>query len=163
LPRLERLLDTVITKSPAMLPALHDMLDELGCRGRPGIAAMRRLLAERPRGTRVPASGLERRFERLLADAGEPPLERQVDVGGASWLGRVDYADRSLLLLVEIDSVLHHTSVSDQRRDAERDAALLSAGYRKVLRITEEDIWHRPWLAVGAVRNARRTLRRLAA
>ncbi|HEX2701508.1 MAG TPA: hypothetical protein VHM89_15010, partial [Acidimicrobiales bacterium] len=44
----------------------------------------------------APASGLEARFARLLAEAGGAPLEAQVDVGGHEWVGRVDFLDRSL-------------------------------------------------------------------
>jgi very-short-patch-repair endonuclease len=161
--RLERLVDGVVTKSPAMLPALHDTFGELAQRGRKGIASMRRILAARPPGTVVPASGLERRFEDILRHAGEAPLRRQVDVGGDTWLGRVDYVDDVHLFVVEIDSALHHTSVSDRRRDEARDAALLAAGYREVLRITDTDIWRRPWAVVEAVREARRRHRRAAA
>ena len=161
--RLERIVDNVITKSPAMLPALHATFDELAKRGRPGIAAMRRVLADRPPGSPVPASGLERRFEEILRNAGDRPLRRQVDVGGHSWLGRVDYVDDSLGLLVEIDSALHHTSISDRRRDEDRDAAMLAAGYREVLRITDDMVWRRPWDVVDEVRAARARLRHEAA
>lgn len=154
--RLERLVDNVITKSPAMLLALHSTFDELAKRGRTGIAAMRRILDERPPGTVVPASGLERRFEEILKNAGEPPLRRQVDLGGTSWLGRVDYFDDDLSLPFEVDSVAHHTSLSDRRRDAERDAAMLAAGHREVVRIPEEHVWHEPWRVAEEVRAARR-------
>jgi very-short-patch-repair endonuclease len=161
--RLERIVDNVITKSPAMLPALHSTFQELAKRGRKGIASMRRILDERPAGTTVPASGLERRFEEILKNAGLHPLRRQVDVGGHSWLGRVDYVDDAHRFVVEIDSELHHTSLSDKRRDDDRDRALLDAGYREVLRITDTTIWQRPWEVVEAVRDTRRRLRDLAA
>jgi very-short-patch-repair endonuclease len=156
--RLARLVDNVVTKSPAMLPALHTTFGELAQRGRKGIAAMRRILQARPVGAAVPASGLEARFERILANAGERPLRRQVDVGGQSWLGRVDYLDDLLPMIIEIDSELHHTSPLDTHRDAERDAAMLAAGFRKIVRVYEEEIWYRPWAALEKVRAARREL-----
>jgi very-short-patch-repair endonuclease len=108
-------------------------------------------------------TGLERRFETILRNAGERPMERQVDLGGHSWVGRVDYLDRSLLLVAEIDSVTFHSSRPDVLRDAERDTTLLAAGWRKVLRIPEEWIWYEPWRVVEAVREARRALRTAAA
>ena len=156
--RLRALVHTVVTKSPAMLPALHRMLHELARRGRTGITAMRQVLDDLPVGSAVPASGLEARFEEICRNAGIHGLERQVDVGGHSWLGRVDYLQRRLGLIVEVDSVLHHTSPGDVARDQERDEAMLAAGYRKVLRITEEDIWRRPWLVVEHMRGAIREL-----
>jgi very-short-patch-repair endonuclease len=156
--RVERLLDSVITRSPGILVRLHELLPELAERGRNGIVLMRELLAERPPGTRVVASGLEARFERILRDAGERPLERQVDVGGHKWIGRVDFADRALGALFEVDSVTHHASVLDAANDAARDAALLAAGWRAVQRIPEEWIWHEPWRALAAVRRTRTLL-----
>ena len=154
--RLERLVDTVVSRTPSMLSQLHGMLDELGARGRNGIAAMRTLLGERPAGYVAPASGLEARFARILAEAGEPPLERQVDVGGHEWIGRVDFVDRDHGFVVEIDSTLHHSSKLDLERDRQRDRALLSAGWRAVVRVGEEEVWHSPWRAVEAIRRARR-------
>ncbi len=106
---------------------------------------------------------MEARFERVLRDAGQRPLERQVDLGGHGWLGRVDYLDRALLLLVEVDSELHHTSPEDCARDQARDHALLEAGFRKVVRIGEESIWLRPWEAVHQIVTARAELGRRAA
>jgi very-short-patch-repair endonuclease len=73
-------------------------------------------------------------------------------------VGTVDYVDDDLGLLVEVDSELHHTSLLDQQRDAERDAAMLAAGFRKVVRVFEEDIWQRPWVALEAIRLVRREL-----
>ena len=154
--RLARLVDTVAARSPSVLPTLRCLLDELGKPGRPGIAAMRALLAERGEGYVAVESGLEARFERILAAAGEAPLERQVDVGGHDWVGRVDFLDRRLRLVVEIDSALHHTSPLDRERDRQRDDALLRAGWLQVVRITDDEIWRDPAVAVGRVRDARR-------
>jgi len=80
-------------------------------------------------------------------------------VGGASWLGRVDYLDDTLRIPFEIDSVAHHTSLGDRRRDAERDASMLAAGFREIVRIPEEEIWYEPWRVVEAVRAARQEAR----
>jgi very-short-patch-repair endonuclease len=139
-----RVVDTVVTRSPAMLGALHRTLGELAAPGRNGITTMRTLLAERPIGITVPASGNEARFEHLCEKAGLRGFERQVDVGGHSWLGRCDYRRADVKLIVEVDSRLHHTSVTDKANDAARDAARLAAGWRKVLRIWDDDLWHRP-------------------
>lgn len=158
--RLERVLDTVVTRSPGLLPQLHQLLPELAEHGRNGIVVMRELLDERPAGARVVASGLEARFERILKEAGERPLERQVDVGGHEWIGRVDFYDRDCGALFEVDSQTFHTSQLDRERDQERDAALLEAGFRAVVRIAEEWIWYEPQRAVAAVSGARRRLRR---
>jgi hypothetical protein len=154
--RLERVVDTVVAKSPATLLALRTVLAELGASGRPGVAAMRALLSERPDGYVATASGLEARFARILADAGEPPLSRQVDLGGHDWIGRVDFVDRARRIVVEVDSDVHHTSPLDRVHDRRRDDALLAAGWHQVIRVTEDAIWRRPDVAVSLVRDARR-------
>lgn len=154
--RVERAVDTVVSRTPAVLPAMHELLAELGERGRNGIATMRAILDARPAGYVAPASGLEARFIRILPQAGEPSLERQVDVGGHEWVGRVDFVDRGARLLVEIDSASYHSSKLDRERDERRDSALLAAGWAAVVRISEEQVWRRPSEAVAAVRRARR-------
>jgi very-short-patch-repair endonuclease len=153
--RLDRLIEMTIAKSPGMLPALRTMLDELACRGRPGIAVMRKLLAKRPGDYVACQSGLELRFDRILEEAGAEPLTRQVDVGGHDWLARVDFRDLLLRILFEVDSILHHTTPGDRARDQARDRALKAAGWADVVRVPEEEIWYQPWLAVERVRAAR--------
>jgi len=152
--RLERMVDNVCTRAPGMLAALHRMFAELARSGRPGIAAMRELLDERPVELYVPpASGLEARVIRLLEDEGIC-TERQVDLGAADhWIGRVDLRVIGTPLVLEIDSVVHHWSKTDRERDAERDAQLAAAGLR-VERLTEDDVFHRPWMVGPRVRRA---------
>ena len=152
--RLGRIIDTVHGKSPSILHALHAMLPELAERGRNGIALMRSLLDERPPGT-IPRTGLERRFESILRNAGLDLPRMQVDLGGHSWIGRVDYYDDDAKVIYEVDSAAHHTSFTDRRNDELRDEAALAAGFREVVRITEESIWYDPQVVVDAVRDAR--------
>jgi very-short-patch-repair endonuclease len=156
--RMRQLVNTVVTRSPAMLPALHRTLEELACRGRPGITVMREILGDNPIGSSVPASGLEARVLQIARNAGIHDLECQVDVGGHSWLGRVDFAILRLRLLIEVDSVIHHSSPLDVARDEARDEGMLAAGWRKVLRIHEEDVWRRPWLVAQQLRDTIRDL-----
>ena len=156
--RIARLVNMAANRSPGTLAALHRTLKELARRGRPGITVMREVLAERPVGSVLPASGLEMRFEHILREACLPPLRRQVDLGGHEWNGRIDYVDLSIGLLVEVDSLLHHTSPMDVAADAARDEQLLASGFVKVRRIPEEWVWYQPWLVVQAVRDARSEL-----
>ena len=162
--RIERIVDTVVTKSPSALTALHAMASDLRACGRSGTAAMGAVLAVRPPGYVPAASGLEARFARILVEAGEAPLDRQVDVGGHEWVGRVDFLDRGLRVVVEVDSHLHHSSLLDRAHDLRRDEQLRAAGWTEVVRVTEEEIWRQPRLAVARVRAARHRARsRLAA
>jgi very-short-patch-repair endonuclease len=158
--RVERALNTVCTKSPAVLVRLHELLPELAEHGRNGIVFMRDWLTRNPPGSRPVASGLEGRLQRILAEAGETPLRRQVDVGGHEWIGRVDFADLEVGALFEVDSLLHHTSELDVALDADRDERMLAAGWAAVERIPEEWIWYEPDRAVDVVRSTRRRLRR---
>ena len=159
--RLDRLLDTVVARSPSVLVALRAVHEELAEHGRRGSAALGAALATRPDGYVATASGLEARFARILGEAGEPPLDRQVDVGGHEWVGRVDFVDRAGRILVEVDSDLHHSSALDRAHDRRRDEALLAAGWAEVVRVTEDEVWRRPEAAVARIRAARRRSRPL--
>ncbi|MGH9166310.1 MAG: endonuclease domain-containing protein [Acidimicrobiia bacterium] len=133
---------------------LHALLDQLAEHGRNGITVMREILAERPPGYVPPASGLERRFARILEEAGEEPMRRQVDVGGEAWVGRVDFADPSLPLLVEINSERYHSALLDRQADQARYEALRAAGFT-VLVFWDTEVWHEPHRVVLEVRRAR--------
>jgi very-short-patch-repair endonuclease len=151
-PRVERAVDNALARSPLLLVRLHRMLRELTARGRPGIGLMRALLAVRPEGYVPPASGLEARALELLHDAGIR-TERQVDIGDAEWIGRVDFRVVGTHVVVEVDSAVHHTSLADRRRDAARDAACAKAGL-VVVRVTDEEVFQRPWVLESRVRRA---------
>jgi very-short-patch-repair endonuclease len=77
------------------------------------------------------------------------------------WIGRVDFADRRLKVIVEIQSERFHSSLSDRRRDAERLARMRAAGWL-VVEVAEAEIFHRADAVIAKVRAAR-SLARLAA
>ncbi len=151
--RLERALDNALARRLTTIAALERITADLAKHGRPGSTLMRTLLAERGAGYVAPDSGLEGRFLWLLRSNGLPEPERQVDVGGDRWVGRVDFAYRDRRLLIEIDSDIHHTTKLDREADCRRDTELTAAGFR-VVRITDGQVWFRPREAVGAVRRA---------
>lgn len=161
--RVARLTDAAWSLRLVSGTTLHAMLEDLAQRGRPGIRVMRAVLADRGPGYIPPASGLESRFAQILRNAGEPPMQRQVDVGSDhDWIGRVDFRDEGRPLVVEIQSERFHTSLSDHQRDRIRIAAMEAAGLT-VIEVTEEDVWHRPEMVVAQVRDARRRLDHRAA
>lgn len=159
--RIGAIIDSIDGKSPSLLVALHALLPEMAKRGRNGTVAMREALSIRPP-DRVKLTGLERRFEHILRSAGVAVPRRQVDLGGHSWIGRVDYYDDPIKVIYEIDSIAHHTSLTDRLHDARRDAAAIEAGFAEVVRIPEEHVWYDPPLVLSAVRRAR-SCHRLAA
>jgi very-short-patch-repair endonuclease len=142
-------------------PSLRLVLDDLAGSGRNGVTVMRELLDARGDDYVPPASGLEGRFEVILRRAGESPMRRQVDTGGELWIGRVDFRDLQLPLLVEIQSEAHHSALVDREHDARRLAALRAEGF-EVIEVTDRQVWHRPDDVVAAVRAARQRLRAAA-
>ena len=151
--RTERALDNALTRRLVALDVMRAVTIELLEHGRTGSALMRRLLMARGAGYIPPASGLEARFLAVLARAGIEAPECQVDVGGESWVGRVDHLFRCWHIVAEIDSELHHSSKLDRESDARRDDALRAAGF-DVLRFTDEQVWERPDEVVTEVRAA---------
>jgi very-short-patch-repair endonuclease len=159
--RIGPIIDSVAGKSPSLLVAMHQMLPELAKQGRNGIVAVREALAERPPDV-VKLTGLERKFEHILRRAGLAVPRRQIDLGGHSWFGRVDYYDDPIKVIYEVDSEAHHTTETDTRNDALRDAAAIEAGFNEVVRIPEEHVWYEPHLVVSTVMQARARWRRAA-
>jgi len=151
--RLERALDNALGRRLTSPRALHEVTNYLAEHGRRGSTLMRTLLAERSATYIAPESGLEARFLSLLRSSGLPEPSQQLDVGGAQWIGRVDFAYADARILIEIDSAVHHSSKLDLEADRRRDAALIEAGFH-VVRITDDQVWFRPNEAVGAVRFA---------
>jgi len=149
----ERALDNALGRRLTTIDALRDITRDLAEHGRSGSTLMRKLLAERSTDYIAPESGLEARFLALLRSSGLPEPRRQVNVGGAQWVGRVDFAYPDHRLLIEIDSDIHHTAKLDREADGRRDTKLAAAGFR-VIRISEGQVWFRPREAVGAVRRA---------
>jgi very-short-patch-repair endonuclease len=153
--RAGRLLDDLWRRRLLSGRSLRRTLDELApAPGSRAASLLRSLLDERHDGYVPPDSGLERRFAQILARGHIPAMRRQVHVGGDRWIGRVDFRDSRLPLVVEIQSDLYHAALTDRRRDAARAQALRAAGF-EVIEITEDQLWHRPEEVVAAVREAR--------
>ena len=150
--RLERLVDAMWSRRIVSYAALHKMLGDLAKRGRPGIRAMREVLADRPADYVAPESGLESRFRDLAHLAGFRDLRRQVDVSGDDgWIGRVDFCQVDRRLIFEIGDGLFHGSMSDRRRDRDRRLALEREGWL-VVEIDGFDIFHRSKLLMARLR-----------
>jgi very-short-patch-repair endonuclease len=135
--------------------SLRRFVDDASVHGRPGLQVLRALLDERG-GDYVPAaSNLESRFAAVIARAGLPEMRRQVDSGGDVWVGRVDFRDPRLPLIVEVQSERYHTALTDKQADGARSAAFREAGF-EVVEVTEDQVWHRPDEVVRLIEDARR-------
>ncbi len=105
--------------------------------GRRGVAALRRLLGDRA--FRLTDSELERRFLRLVNQAGLP-----VPITGARLNGyRVDFHWPDRGLVVETDGLRYHRTATQQARDRERDQAHAAAGLT-TLRFTHAQVRNEP-------------------
>ncbi|HEY9555714.1 MAG TPA: DUF559 domain-containing protein [Acidimicrobiales bacterium] len=159
--RLARMVDNAWAMRLVSGQSLHAMLEVMAQRGRPGIRTMRQVLATRGLDYVPPASNLEARFEQILLQAGEAPMRRQVDIGdGDRWIGRVDFRDADLPLIVEIQSERFHASLIDKQLDATRMERLRAAGF-VVLEFTDQQVWHQRHHVLDEVRRGRREAKQL--
>ena len=134
-------------------------LDEVAASGVRGVRVLRAILDERGDDYVPPASGLEGRFAEIVSDASLPPMDRQIDLGDDAWRGRVDFHDRELRLIVEVDSEKYHTALSDVEADRLREEGLRRAGFT-VVRVSDFQVFQRPWEVIASVRSARSKARR---
>ena len=142
--RLERVLDTAWSRNLVSHASLSRMLDDLACRGRPGISLMRDIMAVRPPDHRPPGSSTEARFQELAAQCGLRRFERQRDMGDDDgWIGRVDFVDTERRLVVEVLDALFHGSLTDQHNDRKRWDRLAAAGVAVEV-VDGFDLFHRP-------------------
>lgn len=108
-----------------------------GRRGQRGVARLRALLDRHT--LRLTDSELERRFLRLVRDAGLPMPRTQAVVCGH----RVDFLWPQLKLVVEADGLRYRRTPAQQAKDRRRDQALTAAGLT-VLRFSHADVRHEP-------------------
>jgi very-short-patch-repair endonuclease len=144
-------LDHVLARRRVSLPYLGRRLQALGTRGRRGTGLLADLMAERQGRMRHADSEPQRRLGEVLAEAGLPPARVEHPVRLPS--GRMAYIDAAFpeaLLAIEVDSYLHHSTLSDWSRDRARNNELIALGWR-VLSITPHQLEVDPSAVVGQV------------
>ena len=140
----------------AVVLELFDMraMSELLARskGRRGVRRLRSVLARGDLGANVPASGLEARYRDLCRQAGlpEPEINRYLLLGDE--YHKVDFLWRAQRVVIEADGSRYHSTGWQRARDARRDELLDAHRFRHA-RIAEDEIEHRPQLAVQVARN----------
>lgn len=118
--RLERAVNDADRLQLTNPEALYEALDSH--RGQRGVGPLRALLGERT--FRLTDSELERRFLRLVDDAGLP-----IPVTGTRLNGfKVDFYWPQLALVVETDGLRYHRTPAQQARDRLRDQTHTAAG-----------------------------------
>ena len=146
--------DTIWAKRVLRIGELQTVHDRYQRQGQVGIKVVRSLLEHRSDDMRPAESGNERRFEWIMADGGVDTLRRQVDLGGAAWIGRVDYADTVVPLVVEVHSDRYHSSMTTRQADAARIAGLQQAGFTVVV-VWDHEIWGDPDVVLERVKITR--------
>jgi very-short-patch-repair endonuclease len=109
--------------------SLHDLIARNP--HRPGLKAIKALLAEASVGARIIRSELEERFQDFLVRAGLPLPQTNVVIEGYE----VDCVWREQRLIVELDGHASHSPTHAFELDRARDRRLEAAGWR-VIRIT---------------------------
>ena len=141
-----RLLDAAHRAGLVTWDELHRSVRRLGRRGRAGTRLMRALAAERLPGSSPTESRNEDRFEEIVGDR-LGHFRRQRLVGGTRPIGRVDFRERDVPLVVEVNSVTFHSTPSDRAADERRYCDLSQSGFTVAV-VWEGDLWG----AVGEVR-----------
>ncbi|MGB6058878.1 MAG: type IV toxin-antitoxin system AbiEi family antitoxin domain-containing protein [Microthrixaceae bacterium] len=132
--------------------SLSSLLTEMGRSGRNGTTALRRYLDDRGHDYVPPASNVESRTLQILQTAGIA-MRCQVDIGGDSWTGRVDFYHHIRKVVLEVQSEMYHTALVDRIADLDRLDKLRSNGVT-VVEATDTEVFHRPWVVVQRVRAA---------
>ena len=152
--QLELVLDHALAHRQVPLGHLKRRLDALGTRGCEGAGALAGLIAVRLGGSRRPRSTPERKLEKLLAGSGLPPATREHTVRLPDGREvRMDFAFLGAGLGVEVDSYVHHSSLTDWAHDQQRNGELVALGWR-ILTVTAREIEEDPAAAVDRIARA---------
>ena len=133
-----RVIDLGLAKRRIELSALSRELDDVAYRGRPGLLAVRALVAQRVEAPGT-ASELEFLFRELLERTSFPIPSSQQEF---SW-GRVDFVWAAAKVIVELDSRSWHARFLDFESDRRRDQLAQAAGWR-TFRFTWDQVNLRP-------------------
>lgn len=147
----EAVIDNAVAGGLVRWEVVEEIVSRIGRRGKPGIAALRRILVERL-GSDRDASALERRGISLLAAGIIPEFDVEFPL---PWNPdrRFDVAFPHHRLAIEWDSRRWHTQVAAFDADRGRDRTAATHGWQ-VLRFTWTDVHERPDDVVDTVRRA---------
>lgn len=150
-----RVLDDYIRTNRTTLAVVRRVFAELLRPGKPGLGCVAAVIDERADGFVPPASELERALFATLEAGGLPPPARQIPLPGRGTVTGVadcGYVDAKVVL--EADGRRWHSRVEAARRDRERDAQVIRAGWVP-LRFVYEQIQHEPGEVCAIVADTR--------
>lgn len=142
--RFAQLVDKLWAKKLLTGAQFAELCRELAKRGRSGTVKSRAVSDARlVHDYRPVESNLEGRANAMLEDEWPGEWRRQVETGDElRRLGRMDFRHRVRPAVLQVDSALHHASITDAARDDAQTEALLAAGY-VVIRVSEWSLWYR--------------------
>ncbi|HJR19046.1 MAG TPA: type IV toxin-antitoxin system AbiEi family antitoxin domain-containing protein [Actinomycetota bacterium] len=151
---MEEALDDALRRRIVSISRMRWRLDALARPGRPGIAAMRRLLNHRDPSAPVPDSVFERRLLGLLRRARlpEPILHHAILDDRGRLAGIVDFAYPEARLAIEADGFRWHSGRVPWERDRARLNRLTLLGWR-IIHVTWTNLTTRPAEVVGQIRD----------
>jgi very-short-patch-repair endonuclease len=158
--RAERALDAAWSRNLLSGRSCREFLEALAASGRNGIVLLRQLLETRPDDWVPPASNLEGRVKDILLSAGLGEWRRQVDTGGDTWTGRVDFRHAVLPAIIEVQSERYHKALTDTADDERRIKQLEADGFA-VAEVWDTDVWYHRADVVATARKAVADARRL--
>ncbi len=146
----EMALECALHRGLTSVPRLRWRLQQVGGRGRPGAAVLRRLLDLREGQGRPAQSVLEVKFIRALRHAGLPRPQRQLCVKTQHRRCYIDFAFPTLMLGIEVGGRRAHSGPAAEQRDSRRHNELTGLGWR-ILYFTWDDIDHRIDYVIGCI------------
>lgn len=152
--RVAHALDEALAEPRITIEEIGACFDDIARPGKPGVRALRRLIAAHLPGYTPPSSKLERLLLRVLRDAELPRPRLQYPFPGRlPGEARVDAAYPEARLIVEVDGRRWHTRREDFASDRRRDNEATLAGWR-TLRFTWTDLTRDPGAVAAAARDA---------
>ncbi|MGH2684619.1 MAG: DUF559 domain-containing protein [Actinomycetota bacterium] len=147
-------LDDALRRALTTPSKLAEAIESLGSRGRPGLAALRNVLARRDARDARAESRLESALLEILRAHEIPlPAPQHPVVSGRTLIARLDFAYPSVRLGIEADGYRWHGGRQRWTRDIQRENRLKLIGWT-LLRFSWEDVHDRPELVAAQVRAA---------
>ena len=149
-------IDAALRRDLVTMDELRRTTARLATKGRPGGRRFRQAVESRSDHAALPESVPERVLADMLVRSGLPAPQHQFVIRDASgaFIARVDLAYPEWMVVVEYDSVEHHTGTTAHVRDSIRRDAIGDLGYT-VLTATKADLQDRGARIAGLIRRRR--------
>ena len=149
-------IDNALRRKLLTLAELRSTSTRLATKGRPGGRRFRAAVDARSVASTIPESVPERLLADMLVRQGLPaPIHQHViRAHDGAFVARVDLAYPEAMLVIEYDSVEHHTGTTAHIRDSARRDAIGDLGYT-VLTATSADLKDRGVRLAGLIRRRR--------